>query len=439
MENSLLIKNCRILDKGKLKNTSIFISNGKIKSIGNIGKVIKANKAIDAKNNIVIPGLIDLHVHFRQPGHEYKEDFYTGSRAAAKGGVTSIFDMPNTNPATTSVKALEQKRELARRYCIVNYSFHFGATKDNSKEIVKADTKGVKIYMGSSTGNLLVDKTKDLKNVFLAAKKSGKICLLHAENEECLQKNISEYKAKGLDSPEMHSAVRENKCAAIAVKDALKLKKEIGNKIYFCHTSTKEEISSIRNAKKKAKGIYCEVTPHHLFLDTRAYRKYGNFVKVNPPLRYIEDQKALWKGVNDRTVDAIATDHAPHQPDEKEKNYWDAPSGIPGVETILALLLDAVNSGELSLKQVIELTSENPAKIFGIKNKAKIKKGYDADLVIVDMEMKDSIGQIESKSKWSPFHDKVLKGWPIVTIINGNIVYYQGQLYNNKGKELEFN
>ncbi len=435
MSTSLLIKNCRILEKGKLRNTSIFIVNGKIR---NLGRTVKASKVIDAKNNIVIPGLIDMHVHFRQPGYEYKEDFYTGSRAAAKGGITSIFDMPNTNPATTSLEALKQKKELAKRYCIINYGFHFGATKNNSKEIIKANTKSVKIYMGSSTGNLLVDKTDDLRNVFRAAKKSGKVCLLHAENEECMQKNSLEYKSKGLDNPEIHSAIRENKSATLAVKDALKLHSEIENKIYFCHTSTKEEIRLIGKAKKKRRRIYCEVTPHHLFLNAKAYRDYGNFVKVNPPLRYVEDQRALWRAIINNIVDVIATDHAPHQPNEKEKNYWEAPSGVPGVETLLPLLLDAVNSKRLKLKKVIELTSENPAKIFGIKNKGKIKLGYDADLVIVDMELESSLEQIESKSKWSPFHDKVLKGWPIVTIINGNIVYYQGQIYNNKGKELEF-
>ncbi len=441
MATSLLIKNCRILKGDTLVSSHIFMSDGKIKSIG---KIVKANKVIDAEQNIVIPGLIDPHVHFRQPGNENKEDFYTGSRAAAKGGVTTIFDMPNTNPPTTTIQALDQKRELAKRHCIVNYGFHFGVSLDNIQGIVKAPTRSLKIYMCSSTGNTPTPDLKTLKAIFIAAKKSRKISLVHAEDDACLKKYYERYKAEcdkhpELEKPELHTLIRKNECAAQAVKAALKLQAEIGNKLYFCHTSTKEEMALLRAAKRHSRKIFCEVTPHHLFLDVRAYRKYGNFVKVNPPLRYAEDKEALWKGIADGTVDTIGTDHAPHLPEEKEQSYWKAPSGIPGLETMLPLLLDAVNAGKLSLRKLVALTSENPARIFGIKSKGKIKPGYDADLVIIDMDMKERLEQIESKSKWSPFHDLQLQGWPIVTIINGNIVYYRGQLYNNKGKEVQFN
>lgn len=435
MASSLLIKHCKILQKGKLVASHIFIEKGKIKSIG---KLEKAQKTIDAQGSVVIPGMIDAHVHFRQPGSEQKEDFYSGSRAAAKGGVTSIFDMPNTNPPTTTLQALEQKLELANRYCIVNYGLHFGATPDNAAAIEKAPTRSVKIYMGSSTGNLLVDKADAVRDIFKAAKRSGKVTLVHAENEACLKEYSSQYKQLTEPEPEMHSQIRASSCAVKAVKDAINLQQYVGNKLYFCHTSTKEELALIRKAKKQSHKIFCEVTPHHLFLDVRAYRTYGNFVKVNPPLRYAEDREALWKALADGTVDTIGTDHAPHLPDEKEKAYWEAPSGIPGVETVLPLLLDAVNKGRVSLAKVIELTSANPARIFGIKNKGAIKVGYDADLVLVDMQATTKLESIESKAKWSPFGDMNLQGWPIVTIINGNIVYYRGTLYNTKGKQLTF-
>ncbi|MBI2545630.1 dihydroorotase [Candidatus Woesearchaeota archaeon] len=437
MASSLLIKHCRILDRGKLKESHIFIRQGKIKSIG---KAERAQKTIEAEGNIVIPGLIDCHVHFRQPGGEQKEDFYSGSRAAAKGGITSIFDMPNTNPATTTLAALKQKRELAKRHCIVNYGLHFGATPDNADMVRKADTKSVKIYMGSSTGNLLVNTPEALARIFMAAKQSGKVCMVHAEDEECLRNLKEMYKEQTANhaEAELHTKIRDSSCAAKAIKDALRLQAKIGNKLYFCHTSTKEEMALLRKAKQRSTKVFCEVTPHHLFLDVRAYRKYGNFVKVNPPLRHAEDREALWKGIADGTVDTISTDHAPHLPEEKGQGYWDAPSGMPGVETMLPLLLDAVNKGKLSLTKVVELTAWNPAKIFGIVNKGYIKVGYDADLVLADMNLSTRLESIESKSKWSPFQDMILQGWPVVTIINGDIAYYRGALYNTRGKPVAF-
>ena len=393
---SKLLKNCRILEDGQLVKRHIRLEDHKIAYIDD--EITSADEVIDIKDNIVIPGLIDSHVHFREPGLTHKEDFLSGSIAAAKGGITTILDMPNTIPPTTTVEKLEEKRKLAEK-SIVNYGFHFGSTIDNLTQIKNAkNIASVKIFMNVSTGNLRIENSETVEKIMKAAN----LCTIHAEEEQLTK----------------------------AIEIAEKLKK----KFYACHISTEEEIKQIRKNKKY---VYCEVTPHHLFLTEEDKEKLGKLAGVKPELKTDIDQEALWKALQSGIVDTIATDHAPHL---KEEKLNEDRSGLPGIETMLPLLLDAVNKNKLTLQQVTDLTSKNPAKIFRIKNKGAIKEGYDADLTIIDMNLEKEVkaDELLCKTKWSPFEGKVLKGWPITTIVRGNIVYDKGNIYEVRAKEVKY-
>ena len=398
---SLIIKDCKILKNNKLISTNIFIKKNKI---FNIGRCMKADHDVDAKGKLVIPGLIDCHVHFREPGMERKEDFFTGSCAAASGGISTILDMPNTNPPTTTIKLLNEKRKLAKK-SIVNYGFHFGSTNGNLKEIKKAkNIASVKVFMDISTGKLIINNDDVLKNIF----KNSKIISVHAEGK--------------------------------MVEKAVNLIKNTKNRLYLCHITSKEEIRFLKKKKIKNK-VFVEVTPHHLFLTKIEEIKKKGFVMMKPSLKAKEDQNALWKAIKEGTVDTIATDHAPHTKKEKESLIKEKiPSGVPGCETMLPLLLDAYNEKKLSLKTIVELCCENPAKIFNIRNKGKIKKGYDADLVIIDLGLKKKVNNknLYTRCGWSPFNGWKLKGWPITTIVNGKIIFDNGKINKIKAKEVEY-
>jgi dihydroorotase len=407
----LLLKNCKILKNDNLILMNILISENKIQKI-TCDMIEGDHDTIDCYGNVVIPGLIDVHVHFREPGMEHKEDFLTGSYAASAGGITTILDMPNTKPPTFTIEALEQKRELAKK-SIVNYGFYFGVSANgNTEEIKKAvelgDIAGLKIYMNDTTGNLLVTNNELLEEIFEKAKTVNKVVAVHAEGE--------------------------------ILEKAVKLAKRYENKLYLCHVSTKNEIDFIRT--NQSEHIFVEVTPHHLFLSDK--EDDNPFTKMLPSLKSYEDQQALWGAIKEGVVSTIGTDHAPHL--YEEKNGENIPFGVPGCETMLPLLLNAINQGKLSLAKLQELCCHNPANIFGMKNKGQIKEGYDADLVIIDLNMERKIenDKLFTKCKWSPFDGEKLKGWPTMTIVNGNIVYD----YNNgnpllnkdyKGKEVEYN
>ncbi len=395
---SLLIKKCKLLQNNKIVIKNILIENGKINKISN--KNFKSNKIINAKNNFVIPGLIDSHVHFREPGLTHKEDFLTGSRAAAAGGITTVLDMPNTKPPTLTVRLLAEKRELAKK-SVVNYGFHFGSSIDNLDEIKKAkNTASVKVFMNASTGNMLITDDKILKDVF----SNSKINTLHAEKE--------------------------------MVNKAIGINRLINNKIHFLHISSKSEIEYLQKIKNN--NITVEVTPHHLFLNKNIIRELGGFAEMKPSLKLRADQAALWNALNNNMIDTIATDHAPHTKEEKLSE--NKPYGVPGCETMLPLLLDAVNKNRLTLKKAVELTSRNPAKIFGIKNKGILAEGYDADLTIIDMKKQKIVKDEDlfTKCGWSPFNGFKLKGWLITTIVNGNVVFDDGNINDIKANEVEF-
>ncbi|MBW2980430.1 amidohydrolase family protein [Candidatus Woesearchaeota archaeon] len=393
---STLIKNAKILVNGKLVEKHILLENHKIREV--IDEPVTVDKIIDVNHKLVIPGMIDCHVHFREPGMTHKEDFFTGSCAAAKGGVTTIMDMPNTKPPTTTVDLLKEKRELGKK-SIVNYGLHFGATPDNSNEIRNA--KGIvstKVFMNQTTGDMMFERDENLQAAFKASRNIS----VHAEGETV---------GKALD-------IFKSFCG----------KKQ---QLYLCHISTKKELTMIRKFKKS--NIHVEVTPHHLFLTVDDDK--DAFTKMKPLLKTKEDQDALWNAIDKGLVATIGSDHAPHTIEEKKSEKF--PYGVPGVETTLPLLLNAVNEKRLTLQKVIELTSVNPAKIYGL-NKGAIAEGYDADLVVVDMELKKEVRNEEmlTKCKWSPFNGKLLKGWPVMTIVGGEVVYTGGKINDIKAKEI---
>lgn len=415
----LLIKNCRMLVNGKVFQKNILIKNEKIAKITN--KELKADKVIDANSNFVLPGLIDVHVHFREPGLTHKEDFLTGSMAAAKGGVTTVLDMPNTIPPTITAEALEEKRKLAAK-SIVNYGFHFGATKDNINEIKKAkNIAAVKLYLDYTTGDLKVDDLESIKDVF----KTAKLTVIHAENDN-LKNAVDIFetlKTRSVFGPKKSKRFfRENK---------------IKNRLHVAHVSSEKELKYAKSNKIKSK-VTVEVTPHHLFMNEKDLQTLGAFAEMKPRLKTENDQKALWDGIKSGAIDIISTDHAPHLKEEKEKSNY--PFGVPGLETMLPLLLDAFNKNLIDLQTIIKLCCENPAKIFRIKNKGFVKEGYDADLVIVDMNKRQAVRaeDLMTKCKWSPYEGKILKGWPATTIVNGNIVYDNGRIFNIKAREVKY-
>ncbi|MFC1687199.1 dihydroorotase [Patescibacteria group bacterium] len=423
------LHNCTLVDGRKV---SIAIREGKINEISETVSVF--DQEIDIGGKMVIPGIIDTHVHFREPGGEQKEDWSTGSEAAAAGGVTTVIDMPNTDPPTIDSKTLEKKRKLAEK-SLVNYGFFLGATKDNLKEIKKArNIAGVKVYVGSSTGNLLVSEDDDLENLFTIPNIQW---VIHAEDEPIILQNQIKFSSD--DSPSVHSKIRERSAAIKAVERIIVLSKKTGARIHICHVSTQEEVELIQEAKGEGVFITCEVSPHHLFLTDQYYFQRGNFAKVNPPLRTVEDTKKLFEALEMGIIDTIATDHAPHTIQEKEQEYSKAPSGLPEVQTSLPLMLNEVSKGTISLQRVVEIMSEKPAKRFHIQNKGKIAEGYDADLTVIDLNKKQKVaqGMLRSKCGWSPYEGQEITGWPIMTFVNGNLIFNNKTINKEyKGKEV---
>ncbi len=439
---SLLIKNTKILWKNNFYVKNVFCENGKIKKITETNSEIKADFVIDAKKKFLLPGGIDCHVHFREPGMEFKGNWKTESKAAVAGGITTVIDMPNTIPSTTTLKTLAEKRKIAGKNSLVNFGFHFGAEKGKIAEINKVkNIAAIKVFMGSSTGNLLVEEEKELEKIFRKAKQKNLITVLHAEDEKEIKKNMEKAKKLNWNNIKFHNKIRSEKAEVLAIKKALKLQKKIGNKIHFLHVSTKKGLKEILKAKKKSSKITCEVCPHHLFLNERNLKTLKNFGKMNPPLRTKKDNEFLMQKLKQEKIDFIATDHAPHLKKEKQKKYFDAPSGVTEIETVFPLLLNEVAKKKMKIQLLQKILCENPAKIYGIKNKGKIKEGFDADLVLVDLNKSFTVenSKLHYKCKWSPFNGIKLKGVIEKTFIAGKEVYSKGKINEKfRGKEIKF-
>ncbi|MFH1240013.1 MAG: dihydroorotase family protein [Candidatus Diapherotrites archaeon] len=434
------LKNGKVYINGKFEETNLFLEKGKIVKI--LKDELKADEIIDCSGKFILPGFIDAHVHLRVPGFENKEDWKTGSRAALQGGVTTLFDMPNTKPATTNVETLEKKREVACDDSLVNFGFFLGATSGNQEEIVKAENiAGVKIYMGHTTGDLILENDDKIKEVFKLCRKISKPAVVHAEDNTLLAKNFSKAKEDDWNSVEKHHLIRNNEAAKIATEKVIKFCRENETKTHICHVSTAKETEIIDHAKKEGLLLTCEVAPHHLFLGVDSLKKLGNYGKVNPPLRENYDRGVLWNSVNNEIIDIIATDHAPHLKEDKECDYFHALPGIPELDTFGSLMLNAALEGDLSLNRVVAMCSEKPAEIFGIKNKGFIKEGFDADLIVIDLEKETEIKNknLFTKCKWSPYNGMKLKGVIEKTLVNGNVIFENGKIVNKiNGKEVVF-
>ena len=433
--NSLIIKNGTCYIDGKLVNTDITVSGGKIKSIGKAD--LNNHKVYDAENKIVLPGIIDTQVHFREPGSTDAEDLESGSRAAVLGGVTSLFEMPNTNPPTANLIEFEKKLKAAKNRMHSNYAFYFGATPSNTDQLAQLKNVegccGVKLFAGSSTGNLLVDKEADIEKVISS---SDRVVSIHSEDED-----IIKLRKKFIRRGDVHShhEWRNVECAMSSTRRVVKIAERYNKKIHVLHVTTKDEVDFLAMHKK---NVTFETTPQHLTLYAPdCYDKLGTYAQMNPPLRGKEHYDRLWTAIKNNIVDVLGSDHAPHLKANKDKEYPNSPSGMPGVQTIFPVMIDHVNNGKLTLNQLINLMCENPCRIFGIKNKGFIKEGFDADLTIVDMKKEVTIKDemIASKCGWTPFNNYKVKGFPVGTIVNGILVMSDGKiLVESKGKPLSF-
>ncbi len=384
-------------------------------------------EVIEASGRLVLPGLIDSHVHFREPGGTHKEDFFTGTLAALAGGVTTILDMPNTQPPTDSRERLAEKAALAASKAIVDYGFYLGATESNVEEAAAASdaVAALKLYMGSSTGSLLVTEFAPLYRHF-STFPLHKPIVVHAEDEQSLRYFAALH-------PRDHNQARPALSAQIAVSRALAIAEKTGRALHIAHTTTARELELIREAKQKGVHVTCEVTPLHLFLSEEDQHRLGNFGKVNPPLRSASDRAALWTYLD--TIDTIATDHAPHTRAEKNQPYEQAPSGMPGVQTMLPLLLTAASEGKVTLNGIVKRCVAHPARIFGLKTKGALEIGKDADIVLVnpDVEYELTDEQMLSKCGWTPFAGRKIRGRIEQVFLRGSPAYDRGRFLLKPG------
>jgi dihydroorotase len=378
------------------------------------------NRTIDAYHLMLFPALIDPHVHFRVPGADYKEDWTTASKAAIRGGVTTVLDMPNNIPSCSTIFALEAKEELIQKQLQsanipLRHYLYLGADKRHLQEIpqLRERVVGLKIYMGSSTGELLVDDPLALFDAFQICAENDLIVVVHAEDESLLRSRMNLF--SGRTDPAVHSEIRSPEVAAIAVEQAIRLAEKTKARLYIAHVSSSAEIELIRAAKKQGIKVYAEATPHHLFLDDSAYETLGTLALVNPPLRSKKEQDALWEAIHDETIDTIGTDHAPHTLEEKQKPYGSAPSGFPSIEFYLPLLLNAHAENKISLEQIVSLTHTRPQEIFRLP--------INDDIVAVDLQLERTIetSMIRSKAGWSPYIGRTLKGWPMYTVCKSRL------------------
>ena len=433
--SSLLIRGARVLlPNGEFLVGDVEIREGKIlrvaPSIAAVG-----DREIMAKGLTLLPGVIDPQVHFREPGLEHKEDLFTASCACAKGGVTSFLEMPNTRPLTTTQAALDDKLSRAADKCLVNYGFFIGATPENLPDLLSANpTPGIKVFMGSMHGQLLVDGEATLEAIFAAG---DRLIAVHAEDQARINQRRQEF--AGMDDVAVHSQIQDNQAALLATQLALKLSNKYQRRLHILHLSTGEEAELLR--QEKPSWVTAEVTPQHLLLNTSAYEKIGSLAQMNPPLRATRDNEILWQALLDGVIDFIATDHAPHTLAEKAQVYPNTPSGMPGVETSLPLMLTQAVQGRCTVAQVANWMSAAVAKAYKIPNKGKIAPGFDADLVLVDLDNYRPVVREEMVTKcgWSPFEGWNLTGWPVVTVVGGKVVFENGKLDTTvRGEALTF-
>lgn len=434
--DQLLIRHARILlPNGEFFQGDLLIQDGQIVQIAKEIPHTETVHIIDGTGLTLLPGVIDPQVHFREPGLEHKEDLFTASCACARGGVTSFLEMPNTRPLTTTQAALDDKLNRASQKCLVNYGFFMGATPENLPDLLDAQpTCGIKIFMGSAHGALLVSREEELEPIFAKGKR---LIAVHAEDQARIVERRKQF--AGISDPSIHSQIQDEQAALNATLLALKLSKKYQRRLHILHLSTGVEAELLR--EDKPSWVTTEVTPQHLLLNTEAYAKIGTLAQMNPPLRSPKNNEILWQALLDGVIDFIATDHAPHTLEEKAADYPHTPSGMPGVETSLPLMLTQAMQGRCTVAQVANWMSTAVAKAYKIPNKGAIAPGYDADLVLVDLDSYHPVlrEELQTKCGWSPFEGWNLTGWPIITIVGGKVVYQRGKLNTEvRGKALQF-
>ncbi len=428
-----LIRHAQVAFAQEVRQADVLIDGTTIADI-DPGMQVQADETVDAEGKFLLPGIIDDQVHFREPGLTHKEDLWHASHACAKGGVTTFLEMPNTKPPTIDVERLHEKLAIASRQSLVNYGFYMGATLDNVDQLKLAKrTPGIKIFIGSSTGNMLVDEQAVLEKIF--AETSLPITA-HCEDETTVRSNQQKYADR--TDVQAHSLIRDHHAAYLATQRAIDLAKRHQHRFHVLHVSTAAEVELIRD---HGDVITAEVCPHHLFFNVDDYDRLGSLIQMNPSIKTAEDNQGLWSALMAGDIQVIATDHAPHTLEEKQKPYPQSPSGLPAVENSLALILDRVNQGACSLNQVVHWMCEAPARVWDIVNKGRIEVGYDADLVLVDMELQQTIlnEQQQTKCGWSPWHGTTLQGWPIRTWVMGQQVFCHGEFDETvRGQEATF-
>lgn len=412
------------------------VVDGKIDAIGQVAG--DPGEVVDVAGLMVMPGVIDPQVHFREPGATHKEDLETGSRACVAGGVTSFLEMPNTNPPTTSREAIQDKKNRAAGRARANYGFFIGATPENVDELVACDGAcGIKIFMGSSTGSLLVNERNDLDRIF---SKGRRLIAVHAEDEARLIERYKQYADR--TDPAAHTEIRDAKAALLATSLAVELSEKYDRRLHVLHMSTGDEADLLVERGKGDGRITCEVLPQHLLLNApEIYDRIGTRAQMNPPLRAKEHSERLWRGLHEGTVDCIATDHAPHTLEEKGRGFGNAPSGMPGVETSLAVMLDAAHRGQCTVEDVVRWMTAGPADVYKIVGKGRLKVGFDADLALVDLARTEKVGArgYFTKSGWSPFDGMSITGWPVRTYVGGNLAFADNEVLDGVfGGELTY-
>ena len=420
----LILKGGIVVNHNGEGMADIAVHQGRIVGLGDMA-AFKAAEVLDCRNLHILPGVIDSQVHFREPGATHKEDLETGSRAAVMGGVTAVFEMPNTKPTTTTAEALADKVARARHRMFCDFAFYVGGTRENVAEISALEklegSAGIKVFAGSSTGDLLVEDDAGLEAII---SKLSRRAAFHSEDEMRLRERIK-YQREGDASS--HHIWRDEVAARLSTERLLRIAKKYHKRIHVLHISTAEELPLLAAARDVAT---VEVTPHHLTLSADDYARLGTKLQMNPPVREAHHRDALWRAVQSGLVDVLGSDHAPHTLEEKAKPYPQSPSGMTGVQTLVPIMLDHVNAGRLSLQRFVDLTSAGPQRIFGLQSKGRIAEGYDADFTVVDLKRRETIsnGWIQSRCCWTPYDGVKVQGWPVGTFIRGHLAMWQGEM-----------
>ncbi len=431
----VIFRNGDVVNQDGSGQIDIGVRDQRIAALGNLASDT-ADNAMDCAGLHILPGVIDTQVHFREPGLTHKEDLETGARGAVLGGVTGVFEMPNTNPLTTTRETFDAKIAAATDRMHCDFAFYVGGTHDNVSALAALEKlpgcAGVKVFMGSSTGSLLVQDDAGVEAILSAISRRA---AFHSEDEYMLEDR------KGLrvaGDPSSHPVWRSPEVALNCTKRLVSLARKTGKRIHVLHISTGEEIAYLADHKDVAS---VEVTPHHLTLDDSAYERLGTYAQMNPPVRNRTHREQIWAGVANGVADILGSDHAPHTREEKEHTYPDSHSGMTGVQTLVPTMLDHVNAGKLSLQRFVDMTSAGPNRLFGIANKGRIAVGYDADLTIVDLKRRETITNdwIASRAGWTPYDGVTVTGWPVGTIVRGQTVMWQGELLTpGKGQPMRF-